>query len=239
MENFVFSDLGASRLSKVLQARNITGLLIPPQAHSRAHLDFDWALFSSVCFGFSLTWPRLHLITNAQYSSTRIAVRALRETYGYKRIGFLTTRENDERTDQNFSSGFLSEQRKFARADQIPILLVKDGPMESECAEFNAWYLKYKPDSVVFLDPTVPEFLRRLGVSTKTCGQASLSLTDRDGSLAGIYQNDPIIGQKAVDFLIDMMHRNERGIPPNRFQFFVEGEWLDGKTVHMQTTPAT
>lgn len=235
LENFYFSELGGPRLSKVLQARNITGLLLPPQAHSRAHLDFDWEHFSSICFGYTLTEPRLHLITNSQYSSARIAVRTLRETYGYRRIGFVTARESDERTDQNFSSGFLSEQRRFEPENRLPILILTCLSMADEIEEMTRWYQENKPDCIVFLHETVPELLRHLGVDTKTCGQASLSLTTKESSLSGIHQNDTIIGRKAVDFLIDMIHRNERGIPTHRFKFLIDGEWVDGKTLHIQT----
>ncbi len=236
LEDFYFSDLGGPRLSKVLQARNITGLLLPPQAHSRAHLDFDWEHFSSICFGYTLTEPRLHLITNAQYSSARIAVRALRENYGYRRIGFVVARETDERTDQNFSSGFLSEQRKFEPENQLPILILTCLSLADEIGEMTRWYRKNKPDCLLFLHETVPELMRHLRVDTKTCGQASLSLTTKEGSLSGIHQNDEIIGRKAVDFLIDMIHRNERGIPAHRFKFLIDGEWIDRKSLHMQKT---
>ena len=234
LESFHFSDLGGPRLSKVLQARNITGLLLPPQSHSHVHLDFDWGLFSSICFGFTLTEPRLHLITNAQYSSTRIAVRALRDTYGYRRIGFVTAEESDERTDQNFSSGFLSEQRTFEPENRLAMLSLKGGAKDVEIAEFTRWYREQKPDCIVFLHNTVPELLAHLRVDTQVCGQASLSLDTAKTTLSGIYQNDTIIGRKAVDFLIDMIHRNERGIPPHRFQFLIEGEWINGNTVHVQ-----
>jgi len=234
LEDFRFSDLGGPRLSKVLQARNITGLLLPPQANSHVHLDFDWGLFSSICFGYTLTEPRLHQITNAQYSSARIAVRALRETYGYRRIGFVTARETDERTDQNFSSGFLSEQRKFEQEDRLPILILTSLSMDNEVEEMTRWYRENKPDCLLFLHETVPELMRRLRIDTKTCGQASLSLTTKEGNLSGIHQNDTIIGRKAVDFLIDMIHRNERGIPDHRFKFLIDGEWIDRKSLHIQ-----
>lgn len=234
LEDFNFSALGGPRLSKVLQARNITGLLLPPQAHSHVHLEFDWEHFSSICFGYTLTEPRLHLITNAQYSSARIAIKTLRDTYGYRRIGFVTARESDDRTDQNFSAGFLSEQRRFEPENQLPILVLNSLSRDNEIDEFGRWYREHRPDCVVFLHETVPELLRVLKIPTTTCGQASLSLHEKNGPLAGIFQNDVIIGRKAVDFLIDMIHRNERGIPPHRFKFLIDGEWIGGKSVHVQ-----
>lgn len=211
-------------------ARNIKGLLIPPQAHSRAHLDFNWSDFSAVCFGFTLSWPRLHLITNAQYSSARLAARVLR-TRGYRRLGFVTSRETDERTDQNFLSGFLAEQRGCNPEEAIPPLVLVETSIPEECEEFAAWHKRHKPDVVIFHYDTVIEFFRRLKIDTAACGLASLSLSKRDGTMAGVYQNNPLIGRKAVDVVIDMLHRNESGIPQHRFQFFVESEWIEGKSI--------
>jgi hypothetical protein len=39
------------------------------------------------------------------------------------------------------------------------------------------------------------------------------------------------IGVMAVDLLVDMMHRNERGVPPIPYRLMVEGSWCEGKTL--------
>ncbi|SDT88650.1 LacI family transcriptional regulator, repressor for deo operon, udp, cdd, tsx, nupC, and nupG [Verrucomicrobium sp. GAS474] len=230
MEEFRLSELSSGRLSKILKARNIQGLIIPPQSFSRAHINFDWENFSAVCFGYTLSRPRLHLVSNAQYRSARIAVRALR-AHGYRRIAFVTTRVNDERTDQNFSSGFLSEQRRFRPEDQVPMLILDDGPRVDELPQFKKWYQRYKPEVVIYHYPPVADYFALLGVGPETCGWASLSLASTDGSLAGVCQNDLLIGRAAVDFLIGMIHRNERGIPETRSQLLIDGTWIDGATV--------
>ena len=235
LEDFHLSELGRTRLASVLQARNIQGLLIPPQSYNRSHISFDWNPFSAVCFGFSLARPRLHLVTNAQHQSTRIAVRALR-THGYRRIGFVTTHVADERTDYNFSSGFWSEHRRLKGSEQIPALTIAGESRLEELAEFESWYLKYRPEVILAHHPPVFEYMRMMGIDRDECGYASLDLTAPDGSIAGIYQNYPLMGQAAVTFLIDMIHANERGIPKERFQLLIEGSWIEGKTIRGKNT---
>jgi hypothetical protein len=39
------------------------------------------------------------------------------------------------------------------------------------------------------------------------------------------------IGVMAVDLLVDMLHRNERGIPTIPYRLMVEGSWCEGKTL--------
>jgi hypothetical protein len=39
------------------------------------------------------------------------------------------------------------------------------------------------------------------------------------------------IGVMAVDLLVDMLHRNERGVPAIPYRLMVEGSWCEGKTL--------
>ena len=39
------------------------------------------------------------------------------------------------------------------------------------------------------------------------------------------------IGVMAVDLLIDMLHRNERGVPQHPYLLMVQGSWVEGNTL--------
>lgn len=231
IEDFSLGKLGSGRLSRILRARNIQGILIPPQPRNRAHINFDWENFSAICFGFSLARPRLHLVTNAQYQSARTAVRALRAR-GYRRIGFVTTHNIDERTHQHFSSGFLAEQRRFKANDVIPMLIIKDDSRPEELKVIEKWYRAARPEVILALYETFPWYMEKMGVGTEECGYATLNVKNLDGSEAGICQNYPMMGRAAVEHLVKMIQNNERGIPEERFQILIEGIWVDGKTIH-------
>jgi LacI family repressor for deo operon, udp, cdd, tsx, nupC, and nupG len=236
LEEFNLAEIGAARLSKIFQTRNIQGLLLPPQPHDQPHLNFDWENYSAVTFGYSLRSPQLHLVANAQYSTARKGVRVLRE-YGYRRIGFVTTRITDERTDQNFSSGYLAEQRKVGvePPEDIPMLVLADVDAKQQKQEFIEWYKKYQPTVILSMYYRVPEFMEELGISYSECGAALLLLNPLyNRKYAGIDQNDSVIGSSAVDFLVAMLHRNERGIPQTPLRILVEGKWVDGDTVPNQ-----
>lgn len=239
LEEFNLAEMSTARLSKILHARNIQGILLPPQPHNRAHLNFDWENYSAVTFGYSLSRPRLHLVANAQYSSARMGVRVLRK-YGYRRIGFVTTRDTDERTDQNFSSGFVAEQKRIKGVDPIPTLVLEDNSVVEQKRDFQRWYRKYRPAVILCMYVRIVEYMKELGIPFDECGVASLVLNEADeGKLAGINQNDELIGTSAVDFLVGMLHRNERGIPKTPLRVLVEGRWVDGPTVRAQNIPKT
>jgi hypothetical protein len=38
-----------------------------------------------------------------------------------------------------------------------------------------------------------------------------------------------------VDLLIDMLHRNERGIPVHPYLLMVEGSWVEGNTLRSRS----
>jgi LacI family repressor for deo operon, udp, cdd, tsx, nupC, and nupG len=234
LEDFNLAEVGPARLSRILQARGIQGLLLPPQPRSHSHLKFDWENFSAVSFGFSLSHPRLHTVVNAQYRSSRLSVRELRK-YGYRRIGFVSSRVIEERTDHNFSSGFLTEQRREKAADQIPILTLDDPDFAEQKRAFRRWYQKHRPAAIVTIYPHVSDFMQEQHISYEECGLGLLILDAATaGEFAGIDQNDHIIGSSAVDFLVGMIHRNERGIPETPLRILVEGRWVDGKSVVRQ-----
>ena len=58
--------------------------------------------------------------------------------------------------------------------------------------------------------------------------------SSKEHQFAGIDQNDELIGRTAVDFVVGMIHRNERGIPQAPLRILVEGKWVDGKTIFPQ-----
>ena len=76
------------------------------------------------------------------------------------------------------------------------------------------------------------DVLRSLGCKVpEEIGVACPLLPSAETELAGAIENSVEIGSVAVDFLIGMIHRQERGIPQNPQRIHVEGRWLPGKTL--------
>ena len=234
LEIFPIATMGVSieRLFGILRARNIQGLLLAPQSRSRAHLHSDWENFSVVTFGFSLARPRFHLVTDAQFRCAVMAVRKLR-SLGYRRIGCVLEHPFDERTDHNFSGGYLSELRRFPKSQQIPFLPISGWTAPKAFAQFEAWHKRYRPEAIITVPGVVQHWMKELGHEVGTdYALAGLTAVDKRPEFAGIYQNGPMIGRTAVDILVGMIHRNERGVPEFPMRILIEGSWVDGKSVH-------
>lgn len=221
--------IGFSRLSKILYARNIQGVLLGPQARKIAHINlksFAWDQFSCIAYGFSLISPKLDVVIDAQSRSARLAVRKLK-ALGYRHIGYVSSLEMDERTDGNFLAGYLSEQRRLPKKNQIPPLMVHHDQNSARKQQCRKWYLRYKPDAVLdtdyifAYDVLTPEELRR-------CAIATIGLPWNRDFFAGIDQKVPLIGHVGVDEVVALIQTNRRGIPMVPRRILVEGCWVDG-----------
>lgn len=215
-----------ARLANVLRARNIGGVLLCPQPRPDTTMAFPWETFSAVTFGYTLATPRLHTVTAAQYRAMLQAIRELHE-YGYRRIGLVLHQDHDQRTDHNYLAGYLVEQQ-LAGAPPLPPLTA---PYDDTKA-LKRWLDQHQPDAVVTGNYRIIEALRSIGRSAPDdLGVACPVLPSADTELAGVIENSVHIGEVAVDVLVPMIQRGERGIPPSPHRVHVEGTWVAGKTV--------
>ena len=234
LEEFWLREPGMSseRLSKVLYYRNVSGIIVAPLPASHGHLRLDWDKFSAVTFGYSLAAPSLHRAVNHQFRSMALAMRQLRKL-GYRRIGFAMSASFDSRVDHQWSGSFVVEQRRSPASDQVPLHIVEDKNWTAK--NFAAWFCKHQPDVIISQQTEVLDWLREMGKRVpEDVGFVHTNCQDKSGEFAGIYQNGKVVGEVAVDFLVGMVQRNERGVPELAHSVLVDGTWVDGKTVRKQ-----
>ena len=83
---------------------------------------------------------------------------------------------------------------------------------------FLAWTRQHRPDVIVTKLPEVLSCLRREGFRVaEEIGAAFHSLDEKSTGLTGMRKNARQLGLMAVDLLIDMIHRGERGVAGNFF----------------------
>jgi LacI family transcriptional regulator len=80
--------------------------------------------------------------------------------------------------------------------------------------------------------PNVLSSLKRAGFRVpEEIGVAFHSLDEKSPDLSGMKKNSFQIGTMAVDLLVDMLHRGERGLPERPSLHMVEGSWSEGSTL--------
>ncbi|MDE1171730.1 MAG: LacI family DNA-binding transcriptional regulator [Verrucomicrobium sp.] len=214
------------RMSKILWTRGIPGILLPPQ-EERTSLNLAWEHFAAVTFGHSLVHPRLHLAANHEYRSMGILFEELvRRRYG--RIGLVDLRAHDERVDHNWLAAYLIKQQDLAGQDRLPPLLLEGW----DEGEFLGWVRQHRPDVIVTKLPAVLHAVRKAGYRVpRDLGVAFHSMEENAPGISGMKKNSFQVGVMAVDLLVDMLHRGERGVPERPSLFMVEGSWAEGETL--------
>ena len=220
-----------ARMTKVLQARGISGVIVPPDDTHVIYLSpkipIDISRFSVITIGAQYHDPDLHFCSNDQFASMRTACLRLL-SLGYRRIGLVTPRYIESIVDYRFGGGFLASQvLESGVRSVLPICYT-----EKE-SEFKVWLKKNKPDCILALSPRaeVYSWIRAMKVSIpEEMGFGVLDWDESHPEFSGIRQNHQAVGAAAVDCLVNQITRNERNAPLNAMGTLIEGSWVTGKT---------
>jgi DNA-binding LacI/PurR family transcriptional regulator len=215
--------------SEMLHARGIRGLLLSPLAEGDPTPALRWEYFSTV--GLSVPLPSLSMTTvcNDHYFS---ALRTVRECHarGYRRPGLLLLRNHRTRFQGRWEAGFRAAADLVGGIDPLPALYVEDW---SRAADVARWLRREKPDVIV--TPSADVIPAALALARRRVpedlGLALLACPEAGDPPAGIYQNGRLIGGLAVDALLGMVERHERGLPAQATTLMVEGQWNEGRTL--------
>ncbi|CAM2954158.1 LacI family DNA-binding transcriptional regulator [Rariglobus hedericola] len=226
------NDMGINwqRAAAVAKSRGIDGILLCPQPHAATNLEqFPWQDFAAVTFGYTMIKPKLHRIASAQYAATFRTMQELLAR-GYRRIGFVFNHQHDERTNHHYLAGYLTARELHDPHSDMPPCI--DDSHDPAQPGFWRWFERYQPDAIITGDRHFEAVLRTRKLrAPDDIGIACPGLADTSGSMAGVCEDNHQLGLIAVDFLVSMMHRGERGVPVHAQQVLVEGLWTPGRTL--------
>lgn len=220
-------DMTGRRLSEILRARGIYGVIIAPLPRPRGHVRLEWRWFAAATIGFSLWRPALHRAAHHQMHSVSLAVRELRRR-GYRRIGLALPADVDARANNHWLAGFLVQRRRYGAREDWPFLITRDWTAR----QFRDWVAAYRPDAVLSSEPEALRWLRAMGQRVpRDVGFALLAWHDEVRACAGIRQHSRRVGAAAVDLVVEQLEHNQRGLPEHPKTVLIEGAWLNGPTV--------
>lgn len=233
-------DCAPKRLEKILLARGIDGVLIPPHHELIDWGDFDWSKFSVIRFGLSVPAPDSNVVTADIFRATVMAICQMHE-YGYRRIGLTVNGEFNRRVGGNLLSGFFYAQKLIGLTPLLPPLLtfLQDRTPEELSRQKDVlagWLEKHRPEALLISDIELPSMMLELGYRIpQDIAVAGTTVLDLPGVDAGIDQHAEAIGRTAVEALLKQMNVNERGEPRYPSRILIESRWKDGKSLPPKT----
>lgn len=234
LEQFSFGTGGmtSARISSILRARGIRGIIVAPQPAHRAYgrINMDWSGFSAAAIGYSLAWPPISTVSNHQFQTAQTACRKLR-SLGYERIGICVDRITEERVHNAFVGGYLSDRIHRATSRMIEPFVYEKWNLRL----LEKWIKRHKLQAVIFHNShDADRLIEGLGLRVpEDLGVVCLNKTEK--GYAAINQNSEQIGAAAVDLVVSMIHRQESGLPKVCQRLMIDGTWNDGYSVKRLT----
>jgi DNA-binding LacI/PurR family transcriptional regulator len=229
VERFSLAEPGMNgkRMSAILRARNITGIIVAPSRIPGSTIDLEWSDFATVLVGYSWDAPAQHRVANHHVHSMRLALRQLKEA-GYRRLGLAVGASVAIRVDHGFDMPYYMQQLELDVEERIPWITAE--PLSK--ALLLEWFERYRPEAVIGLDCRIVGWLREAGHRVpEDVGYVNLSYSPRMGDVAAVDQNSRDIGAAAVDVVAEQLYHNQRGLPIRPKVVMIESAWVAGRTI--------
>jgi LacI family transcriptional regulator len=129
---------------------------------------------------------------------------------------------------RKWSSGFLAFFRNYEQQTGIPALIE---PVFGH-DRFIRWFRQHRPDLIVGHRQEMVDWLLDEGVRVpEHVGFFNLNVTEQTGPCAGLDLLPQRLGAAAVENVVAMLHRQERGVPDWPHTITLEAQWVDGPTI--------
>ncbi|MDR0902732.1 MAG: LacI family transcriptional regulator [Opitutaceae bacterium] len=222
-------DMSPERLSKVLRARGIHGLLLSPLAEGAATPALRWDYFACVCLSVPLAPLTITTVCNDHFLSCLQTARECHKL-GYRRMGLVLRKMHRERFQGRWDGGMQVAPLLLPDIKLVETLLLETWDAGEE---FAAWFRREKPE--VIISPGAEWFhpmLAGMGVAVPDdVGLAGLACSRLGHECSGVYQDGRAIGAAAIDTLIAKVERFERGLLAQPVNIMLESVWNPGKTL--------
>jgi LacI family transcriptional regulator len=216
-------------LDKVLNTRNISGIILAGFLTHFTDIELSWDHFSVVKIEVLPFHVRTHTIENNQYQVVRRSFQELRKL-GFRRIGLCVAEHDEKHTRNLFSAGYYVEQAAIPEQDRIPLMVFPGNEFYEELGD-NAqrivqWMTEHRLDACMsnwtVLGPLAEEASQRIGSKVHAVP------LDLDCSIEGgwgMVQNHEIVGASAVEVVSGLMQQHQKGQTPYPRTNLINATW--------------
>jgi LacI family transcriptional regulator len=212
----------ANRLSGILIARGITGIIFSPAMRDLAiELEWDWPAFACAVIGNTDWRPALHRAAHYHYRSMWQTLQRLRAE-GCQRPAAVLSPVIHDRLHGAQLAAFRAGHPEPAAVDNLVQFATPE-----DLSLLRPWPRRTKPDALILGWPsyreTTAQTLARVGKAARTVTLDWQS----DAGLPGVDICNEVIAANAVDLVVAQLHRNEQGVPIHPTQLLLDGVWRE------------
>lgn len=224
LEQFWTAERGMTdrRLSEVMKARGIVGVLLSPVMHeAEVTLDLDWACFAPAVIGSARWNPELHHAGHHHYLAMRMALERLAAAGCRRPLAILEAAVN-ERARRAWEAAF-AVFHPGRRAATESLWIGLPGDRRALRRRLRA----LRPDAVVVSAQSLAEQLRSKDVPLP--GDApiiTLHWLPTAPEIGGIDQSYDLVAANAVDLVVSQLNGNELGVPALPRMLLFPGRWV-------------
>lgn len=230
LDEFWLNEPGMTsrRMSSILLARGIRGLVLLSLPTPEGKLALDWKHFICVTKGLTVRHPPVHRVISSHYEDMQVAMAQLKRR-GYRRIGLVLGETLSERVDRAWLASYLLHNNERAPEHRVPALITRS---PSEEQDFARWYRLHQPEVILFSEQPMRRWVESLGLHVPNdVGLVHLDWSTAIAPLAGIDSDPEVQGEAAIDLLVGQMQANEYGVPKHEKIIAVRGRWVPGASI--------
>lgn len=227
------SKVPAPRLVQIFNARGIPGgIIIGLMKENRIPQWFHPVVetFPFVVTGVRTCDPALSFACVDHHMVARRAFEKAIEL-GFCRPGLVLDHQIDALVDFRFSAGYRSAQQMVpARRRLKPFFAVASARGDHRI--FERWLVAEKPDVIFTLYNEVRAWIEKAGLAVpEDVSLIQYEWRENKPEWPGMNQHNDLAGQAAVDMLVGMLHRGERGPPPFPLATLIGPSWAPAAQV--------
>lgn len=218
--------LTAKRVTSILRARGIHGILIPPEADPLPRLKLDWSQFSVVATTTTALPENLHRVLPDNYNNLRMVFDEVTRRH-FRRPWLLTLHHLEERTERCPATLYYATCAANASITPLPIFYWDDPQNKTAPDERLAKGLTHnRPDVMIIADYWMLDVLEKFPECKEFSDIPVICYANhRPGSL-GIDQLPEKVGSAAVDMLSSHVQRGDVGLPETPKSLRIPGKLL-------------
>lgn len=223
--------LNGARLTQILQARGINGVIVGPSPGLQQVPELGWEHFSAVKIGVPVPDLPLPCVSSNNFRGM-VRVIAQLGRIGYNRLGLVLQKHQNIKTGSMWLAPFALHGQHVRPSHRVEPLVLG----QWNAKDFTRWFEAHRPEVVIGLRSEVIEWLERAGLRVPAdVGFVHLDRFTEDRVCAGLDQKSHEVGAAAMDLLSQLLMANERDLPVLSKQLLVDSVWVDGPTLRAAT----